>query len=60
MDATAYKGPAASIQTDKDGRKFVVSPDGYKYLLVDTGAKSVPKVSQQLIHPTHPPILSVR
>lgn len=43
IDAAAYKGPADKVQTDAEGRKFVAAPDGYKYLLVDTGAAAAPK-----------------
>jgi len=43
MDAAAYQGPADKVEADAAGRKFVTAPDGYKYLLVDTGAKAVPK-----------------
>jgi catechol 2,3-dioxygenase-like lactoylglutathione lyase family enzyme len=43
IDAAAYKGPADKVETDAAGRKFVASPDGYKYMLVDTGATAAPK-----------------
>ena len=30
------------MQADAQGRKFVAAPDGYKYMLVDTGATAPP------------------
>lgn len=42
IDAAAYKGPADQVQADVQGRKFVAAPDGYKYMLVDTGATAPP------------------
>lgn len=32
MDARAYKGQSNAVETDKDGRRFVTAPDGYKYV----------------------------
>jgi glutaredoxin len=47
VDSKAWKGPEEEVVVEKgEGgreRRFVVSPDGYKYLLVDTGSKEVPK-----------------
>jgi len=37
VDSRAYKGPASAIEEGPNGQKFVTAPDGYKYLLVDTG-----------------------
>jgi glutaredoxin/predicted enzyme related to lactoylglutathione lyase len=46
VDSKAWKGPEEEVVVEKgEGgveRRFVVSPDGYKYLLVNTGNKQVP------------------
>jgi len=41
VDAKAWRGPASQVKVE-DGRRYVKSPDGYSYLLVDTGSASVP------------------
>lgn len=46
VDSKAWKGPEKEVVVEKgEGgvkRRFAVSPDGYRYLLVDTGCEEVP------------------